>query len=266
MSFRWSAAWLSHPGKEREINEDSLLVGGEVFFSREEEVGVKVMPGVGAGLAAVADGLGGSAAGELASRTAMEMLAGWKGGSEELLGEHLRKINRRLYEMAGECPELRGMGTTVAGIAWGDGGCLVFHVGDSRVYRINDGYLQQLTRDDSLAALLAEAAGGGDEGGIRPSGSHELLAALGGWGEFCEIAPSVAEVRVKERADFLICTDGLTDMVDTDGIEECFCGVDDPAGSLTRIKERVMEAGAEDNLTLLWVTLTRVGPTEEEKK
>jgi len=267
MSFQISGAWLSHPGKERPHNEDSLLIAGEVLYSRKEESGVAVsLRAVGAGIAAVADGIGGGEAGELASRTALERLAGWKGATADSLVSHLCDTNRHFYEMMRQNPALHGMGTTVTGLAWGESGCFAFNVGDSRVYRVNSGYLQQITEDHSLAELLAKSQGKsyGDAEKVRPSDQHVLMQALGGRQEFREITPQIVELRVKESADFLLCSDGLTDMLDLDSIEACLGDPSDPASALTRLKERVMDAGAQDNLTMVWVTLSRTDSLMEK--
>ncbi|MGH3061998.1 MAG: protein phosphatase 2C domain-containing protein, partial [Gaiellaceae bacterium] len=128
----------SDPGRVRRRNEDAFVVDPPLF--------------------AVADGMGGAQAGEVASRLAAAAFREYREADELAPEERVRAIikeaNRRIYDRARTDSEVSGMGTTVTAALLGDGGVVIGHVGDSRAYRIRDGRLEQLTEDHSLVADL----------------------------------------------------------------------------------------------------------------
>ena len=122
-------------------------------------------------LFAVADGMGGAQAGEVASRTAadvFEHVTGGGGQPEQLLTDLTREANRQIFEMSQSDASRRGMGTTLtAAMVWSEG-VSIGHVGDSRAYRLRDGELEQLTHDHSLVAELSAQRAADRRGGREP--------------------------------------------------------------------------------------------------
>jgi protein phosphatase len=191
---------------------------------------------------AVADGMGGQAAGAVASRRVVQRLVNVAPtlGDEDAVVGCLRTVNTELFAEMDRDPSTRGMGTTVAGIVFLPPHAVVFNVGDSRVYRSQDGFLRQLTVDD------------------RPTpGSHRLTQALGGADDPVDVEPHVRREPLHEECRYLICSDGLTDGVDIDGLEACM--VDDDVKTVERLFERAMEAGGLDNISVILVRVESGG-------
>lgn len=239
------AASCSEKGLVRAENQDSTLI---------DEA---------AGLFAVADGMGGGAEGALASKWVCESLdevAKAKvslslGERMELVGEMIRRANRRIRMRAAECGH-KAMGTTVA-LMLADQGDLsqakVCHAGDSRVYRLRGGTLQPLTRDHTVGCELSRAAEAkGHSSGIvsrRNPLSHVLTRAVGTEDllrlEWLDIG--------LERGDrFLLCTDGVHDVMEDADLRAALPG-GTPAEAVARISEKVVERGAPDNFSILCV-------------
>jgi protein phosphatase len=200
----------------------------------------------------VADGVGGHAAGEVASATIIEALAPL-GDSEpgyDLVGRLLgavvegnAAIARRVAEDAG----LQGMSTTLTAVLFGDGRFCLLNIGDSRTYLLRDGELEQLTRDDSYVQLLV------DQGHItqEAAGSHPqrnlVLQALTGE-EVMEPAMTVHEGRAGDR--FLLCSDGLSDVVPHAVLGDVLrAGA--PQECVDRLIELAIDAGTRDNVTAI---------------
>lgn len=217
-------AALSDVGREREGNEDRFLERPPLF--------------------AVADGMGGAQAGEIASAIAVETLAGTSGAHD--LTRAIEEANARIYAKAAEDRELSGMGTTVTA-TWAEGGTLtVAHVGDSRAYRLRDGMLEQLTEDHSLVGGLVRM------GSITPAEAEEhpqrsvILRAVG-------VEPEVeVDLREHEVADgdvYLLCSDGLSGMV-RDEVIEATLGLDAPLDDVAEMLIQLANAsGGRDNIT-----------------
>ena len=208
-------AAVTNTGMVREHNEDCVAFGSFIQ-SQSMESAVKVsIPLDGPVLCLVADGMGGHAKGEVASQFAavrlqeeMRTLA----PEESAIKDCLCRINRELFiEMEKETTR-EGMGTTVAGIAFWPATAFVFNVGDSRVYRQQDDFLAQVTTDDVSGPQVY-----GDDSDVKRT--HTLTQALGGAPSFMEILPHVTLQRLEAGHLFIICSDGLTDMVGIDKME-----------------------------------------------
>jgi serine/threonine protein phosphatase PrpC len=219
----------SDVGRQREGNEDSFLVDPPLF--------------------AVADGMGGAQAGEVASRLAVETLAEMppdEGNVEDELSEAIADANRRIHDRAQSDRELAGMGTTLTAAFVHDGKVTLGHVGDSRAYRFRDGDLNQLTDDHSLEEELERhgkltAA----EARVHPQRSM-ILRALG-------IGPDV-EVDtycfVGEPGDvFLLCSDGLSGLVHDEVIAEVLEGCETLDAAAEELIELANLSGGSDNIT-----------------
>ena len=246
---------LTHNGLVRANNEDSILCDGWVrnrpmsgpvsFVSGSDPTAPRVF--------ALADGLGGHSSGEVASQLALSMICAEIAESAEIsevfLTEMLQRVHQVLFEISQHVPSYKGMGTTVAGLViCSDGRPFVFNVGDSRVYRREDRFLQLLTNDDR-----PDFAGYGEDAHDSVSKSS-LLQCLGGVTEFTRIAPHVLRLDVSTRPEtFLLCSDGVSDMISQDEIEGS--SSDSHETTVETIFDRVRKAGAKDNVSLMIVEI-----------
>ncbi len=227
---------FTHRGRVREGNEDTIAVGG--WVSEPEMAAPRVFRHDLAAplVCAVADGMGGHRAGEVASRHVALRLAE---ESERLADARavqrtLAAIDAELYEAMATDATLEGMGTTVVGLALGPR-LVAFNVGDSRLYRFRARRLSQLSIDDTppgpRSGLLTQTLGGGF------------------WPH--QIAPHIEEEDVAVPARFLLCSDGLTDMLDDRDIANCMARSDEEA--VTQLFELAMSAGGMDNISIVLV-------------
>lgn len=238
---------FTHTGRVRDHNEDSITVGEWVRNEPMVEPQVFSIDLQGPLVVLVADGMGGHNAGEVASRLAAERI-GRLVSRADLDGAEIeaavREVNREIFARMAEQPDWLGMGSTVVGLACVGGRAWVFNVGDSRCYRVQDGFLAQITIDDARDAPSdCESRPG------RKSGA--ITQALGGAASFIEVLPHVQEVRVRPGSVFLLCSDGLSDMVTLDEMEAALTA--DLTTAARGLFERAMEAGGEDNISIALV-------------
>ena len=241
---------VTDAGKVRNNNEDSLLVG-----EGKDET-----------LFAVADGIGGFEAGEVASRIAVDVLGDLEPGSS--FEEAIQEANRRLLAAGRGDERLSGMGTTVVAIRFGgtheEPVAEVAHVGDSRAYLLRGGSLSPVTEDHSLVAELVRS---GDltraEAAEHPQ--KNLITRALGAEEDVEVDTAILAVEAGDR--FLLCSDGLTDMVPEDRISEILAGSPgDPEGSARRLLSAALDAGGTDNVTVVVVDVKESAePPREER-
>ncbi len=225
----------THRGHYREQNEDCALVAFPVF--------------------AVADGMGGHAAGEVAARLAVEAL-------EELAGTQLLGIdavrgpveeaNRRIWE-AGKEPGQRGMGTTVTGCAaLTDGSWAIFNVGDSRVLHIHDGEIRQLTVDHSeVQDMVTLGILAPDEAAVHPM-RHIVTRSLGARPG---VQVDIERLEVVPGDRLLVCSDGLTDEVAPDDIFWVLDTAQNPQDAADALIQAALAAGGHDNVTVIVVDI-----------
>jgi PPM family protein phosphatase len=204
-------------------------------------------------LAAVADGVGGAAAGEVASRAAIDALVALDNRRlDEPLSEALRAAiadgNERIGFIAACRPQTAGMSTTLTAVALDADGYAVANVGDSRTYLLRDGALRPLTRDDSLVQRLL------DSGAITPEEARHhpqrslVVESLDG--DPRRTPPPVATVAARPGDRLLLCSDGLTDYVDEDVIAAAL-RIEDRAASAERLVALALAAGARDNVSVV---------------
>ncbi len=223
------AAACTDVGRLRQSNEDALVLSDPVF--------------------AVADGMGGARAGEVASAMAVAALHGLDGGPDELV-RALEDVNARIHQAARDDASLAGMGTTLtAAVIHGDE-VAVAHVGDSRAYLWRDGRLRQVTDDHSLVAELIR------RGALTPAEAERhpqrsvITRALG-----AEAGVEVDLVRLAPQAGdvLLLCSDGLTGMVGDDEIARIL-GAGEPLERAAQLLVQAANgAGGEDNVTAVLV-------------
>ena len=213
-----------------------------------------------AGYCALADGMGGAAAGEIASRifvdTAREFFSGCRDASPELRNSLVQKTfiqaNQRILDHVGENPSHAGMGCTAELLVFTADGFVLGHMGDSRTYRLRDGELKQLSKDHSLVQDQIDQ-GIITEQEARTHPHRNIILRAVGAGE----SPSLDIIRGKTLpADlFLLCSDGLTDMIEDGEIRAVLTSSDDLDKVSDELIARAKQAGGKDNVT---VVLSRV--------
>ena len=235
-------AGLSDPGRRRRRNEDAYVLQPPLF--------------------AVADGMGGAQAGEVASRLAVEALKEGDAAGEgvDRVAALVQGANRRIWERAGEDASAQGMGTTITVALVGDGEVSIGHVGDSRAYRFREGGVEQLTDDHSLVAeLMRSGKLSPEEAEAHPQRSV-ITRALG---TDPDVDVDTFSVEARPGDVFLICSDGLTTMVDEEEILDELTrhhgDLDDAAKALVR---RANKGGGEDNITVVIFEIVEAGAEE----
>ena len=239
------SAGVTDAGRKRRRNEDS--------FVREPPLFV------------VADGMGGAQAGEVASRLAATAFRDFHDAdeleSEERVRAIIQEANRRIYERARSDAEASGMGTTITAALLVGGRVTVGHVGDSRAYRIRGGQIEQLTDDHSLVADLVRSGRiAPEEADTHPQRSV-ITRALG---TDPEVDVDTFTVDAQPGDLFLLCSDGLTTMVD-DGQLLSIVGrsksLEEAAKALVKAANR---AGGEDNVTVVMFSIESDAPELED--
>ncbi|RMH39556.1 MAG: serine/threonine-protein phosphatase [Deltaproteobacteria bacterium] len=206
-------------------------------------------------LVVVCDGMGGAAAGEVASALAVEVVVDRmreapRAADRQELARHLRRAvraaNRAVFDKSHSHWKLRGMGTTLSAVAMFGGELVLAQVGDSRAYLFRNGALVQITRDQSVVAALLQAGRITPDEADRFAASNIILQALGVQ-EDVDVALSLAPLRRGDR--LLVCSDGLHGPVDDDEIAEVLAAHADPRAAADALIERARDAGGPDNIT-----------------
>ena len=200
---------------------------------------------------AVADGMGGHLAGEVASRMAIEAVQRMARENERpgiaALREAVACAHETILAHAQDHIECAGMGTTLSVLWLGENYAYIAHVGDSRIYRLREGSLTQITQDHSLVEELVRAGLITREQARTHPRRNIITRALGTHGEN---EPDMLVTDVQDGDVFLLCTDGLTGMVPDDEIERTLrdCGIEAAADRLLAL---ALDAGGRDNVTLI---------------
>jgi protein phosphatase len=214
-------------------------------------------------LFAIADGMGGAQAGEVASELAASALkeSGANGGGEERVIALIQEANRRVHERASTDASTSGMGTTITvALVENDGTVTIGHVGDSRAYLLRDGRLEQLTNDHSLVAeLVRRGELSPQEAEVHPQRSV-ITRALG---TDPDVDVDTFVVGARAGDIFLLCSDGLTDMVD----EETIVAVveqhrDDLDRAVKALVAAANKGGGEDNITVVAFEIAELAPDD----
>lgn len=240
-----SVAALSDKGCVRANNEDMALVG--VATLRDGATGGEVTADKPV-VMAVADGVGGAEGGEIASELVVNALLDFAADLEaalpaDAIAEKLREwaeATNRLLMMRVDALDNPGMGTTLTGLLFSAGKLLMFNAGDSRVYRWRDGILRLMSRDHSMRELM---------GRLDAPGNIMYNAFGRREGFFLDVKDITGQVLPDDR--FLICSDGLSDML-TDEEIEALLGEERPAEALM---ERAKENGGRDNITVIVIKI-----------
>lgn len=242
--FEVIASIQTDVGCVREINEDN----GRHFKPNDPEV----LTGKGS-LTIVADGMGGHASGEVASEMAVELISRLYYGDEREPALALRhavgEANRLIYAASSKDERLRGMGTTCTALVLHNGSAYAAHVGDSRLYMIRRGEIYLMTEDHSAVMEMVKLGVITREEARHHADKNVILRALGTAPEV-EVSVWGAPLPVREGDQFLLCSDGLYDLVEDAEIKQIVLGAPDPHGACEQLIALAKERGGHDNVTV----------------
>jgi len=233
MTLALRYAVRSDVGLLREGNEDSAYAGPHLL--------------------AIADGMGGHAAGEVASAVAISALAGLDeevpvSDLLELLSAAVASANATLHEMSSQDPSVEGMGTTLTALLWSGSTVALCHIGDSRAYLLRDGDFHQITHDHTLVQSLV------DDGRLSPEQAHThpqrslVMRALQSSTD-AEPDLSVREALAGDR--YLLCSDGLSDVVSEQTMHKTLVKFTDPEEAVHQLIDLAIRGGGPDNITCI---------------
>jgi serine/threonine protein phosphatase PrpC len=235
MTLALHYALRSDVGLLREGNEDSAYAGPRLL--------------------AIADGMGGHAAGEVASAVAISAISplddrGLSDGNEMLdaLAEAVAAARDTLHEMSEADPATEGMGTTLTALLWAGAQVAICHIGDSRAYLLREGDLYQITRDHTLIQSLV------DEGRLSPAAAANhpqrslIMRALQGSTD-ADPDLSIHTAMLGDR--YLLCSDGLTDVVSDEAVHQTLVSVPDPSQAVDQLIDQAIKNGGPDNITCI---------------
>ena len=226
-------------GRVRALNEDSyyLPLEGERFC-------------------AVADGMGGHNAGEVASAMAVQAFSEYMRGIDPITGQALygavAQANEQVYRAARENDGMSGMGTTFSALAWQDGNALLAHVGDSRVYLVRQGAIMQLTTDHTLVEEMVR------KGMLTPREArfhprrNIITRALG---TDPDVAIDIVQLVARPGDVFFLCSDGMTNYVEEREILRTAVGDGDWQDKLKHLVDEALDNGGADNITALFAVI-----------
>lgn len=248
-----SVAARSEVGLVRKINEDSGLVGDQIL--------------------AIADGMGGHVAGEIASSIAIGALMPLDSkislaspidddAITDFLLHTLASVDDQIGAMIDADPKLDGMGTTLTALILDSNRIAIVHVGDSRCYRLRDGRIDQLTRDHTFVQeLLDQGHITEDEALHHPQRSLLTQALMG----HHDIAPDIELYDAKNGDRFLLCSDGLSGVVPASELRLLLASVS-VRDALDQLVDAAMKCGAPDNVSAIVVDLLSVANTAEQSR
>lgn len=229
IALRWAAS--SETGRARQNNEDSAYAGRRLY--------------------AVADGMGGHAAGEVASAAVIDSLRPHDADVGEAallegLGRAVVEANGEIARKAADDPARRGMGTTLTAMLWSGDRFALAHIGDSRAFRLREGHLGQITEDHVMGKLVSNA------GYLAPVLSRYLDGRP-------DRSPdlSIREARSGDR--YMICSDGLSPVVGTAAIRDVLVSATDPGEAVRRLVSLAEDAGGPDNISVIVIDASETG-------
>jgi serine/threonine protein phosphatase PrpC len=235
-------------GQVRQNNEDNFFVAPDY------------------GVLLVADGMGGHASGEVASKMAVDVVRGYfdetKDGRRLQVGEYdgefseetnrigsaVRLANQAIYEASQSSPLMHGMGTTVAAVLINDRRLSIAHVGDSRVYLVRSGGIEQITDDHSLVSEQVKRDLISKEQARESEMKNILTRALG---VGAEVDVELDELSLLPGDALVLCSDGLSNMVDETQILSTVTAIEDPALACERLINMANNNGGKDNITVV---------------
>lgn len=248
---------ISDVGCLRKNNEDMILLNGEYYRDQEAEQSY-TLTGAARFSTLVADGMGGTNGGEFASELALQYFDQFltrvpEGLSDEefhtLIDRWVKQTHQGIVNRGIEQPEYSNMGTTLTGLFGYGGRIYLINIGDSRIYRFRDGILKQISRDHSMQEKYHDYT--------LPS--NLIYNCIGGGSPIEEVFADLTDVtdKVLSGDRFIICSDGLSDMVSNDDIESIISRSLDPEATTTdtvhELVQAAKKAGGNDNISVLLV-------------
>ncbi|GAB1641823.1 PP2C family protein-serine/threonine phosphatase [Krasilnikovia sp. MM14-A1259] len=230
LHLRWAA--VTDQGRVRSTNQDCYYAGDRLLV--------------------VADGMGGMAAGDVASRLAIEAMTSLDVPIDnehqmDALHKALEVANGRIAETVAADGALLGMGTTLTAVIFSGDRAALAHVGDSRAYLLRDGRLNQLTKDDTYVQMLV------DQGLIRPeeAGTHPRRAVVTQALQGEPVSPAYVIVEPVSGDRWLLCSDGLTAVVTPEQIEAEMLAYAEAQSCAERLVQLALDGGGPDNITVI---------------
>jgi PPM family protein phosphatase len=233
MTLALRYAIRSDVGLLREGNEDSAYAGPHLL--------------------AIADGMGGHVAGEVASSVTISALTGLDDEvpADHLLGELAAAVataSNTLHQMSVEDPSLEGMGTTLTALLWSGTTVAICHIGDSRAYLLRDGELRQITRDHTLVqSLVDDGRLSPAQAATHPQRSLVMRALQSG----TEAEPDLKTIEAKAGDRYLLCSDGLSDVVSEETLHDTLIRCTDREQAVAKLIDLAIHGGGPDNITCI---------------
>jgi PPM family protein phosphatase len=262
-NFRINAFACSNVGQVRSTNEDSFVIANLTEGVRIERDGdLKFSSGPNGSFFAVADGMGGAAAGQMASRIGLgevyrkvqgfirEIRQPEDGEIEEILVDAVAAANRKVYKLGSDNEDYEGMGTTLTAALELHGRIVIAQIGDSRAYLLREGRIRQLTKDQSLVAQRVLAGEITEEDARRHPERNVLLQALGVRPKV-EIVLQSATLRPDDV--LLLCSDGLHGQMSAEEIYETLAKSPSPYDACLNLVDLANHRGGPDNITVLLI-------------
>lgn len=252
--MRVTAFGKTDAGIVREVNEDAFgmadLTAGERWTGGKTTNWSAGDAGV---LLEVSDGMGGAKAGEVASALSIEgvltgMLDAAKAGqtNDKTLRAVIERVSKKIFE-AGKRPDRRGMGATLTAILVKGTTAYVAQIGDSRAYLLRNAKLGQITHDQSYVQMLVDAGVMTPEEAERSPRKNIIMQVMGQ--ESIKVALGRIELRAGDR--LLLCSDGLTNVLDDDSIAAICASSNDLVAAVNKLVEQTRAGGAPDNVTAI---------------
>ena len=246
---------VSDKGCVRENNEDMVLIGKKLLRDDRLQGAVEPGPGNPVFIVAVADGMGGANAGEVASSMVLEMVRdgiyGLTAGLDDTglktsISTICRNIHQNVIKEGLNDSAKRGMGTTLVGLLYYEGRLMLINAGDSRLYRFRNGTLMQVSSDHSLRELTRDSE----------APSNVIVNSFGGGSAFyVDVEP--AGKKALDGDIFLLCSDGVSDMLSDEEIEEVL----DKEGFEDALLEAAKNKGGKDNISYVLAEISGVEET-----
>lgn len=240
-SHRFAMSGMSDPGRVRGDNEDCFVTRPDL------------------GLAVLADGMGGHQAGEIASRMAVDVITAQFVGvgapsmtpDGRVVGQAVQRANTAIHQAAQTHPAYQGMGSTVVVALFSGDRLHIGHVGDSRVYRLRDRALAQLTKDHSVVQELVNRGLFTPEEARQSMAKNLVTRALG---TEPMIEAEITDTTVQPGDIYLLCSDGLTDVVSDDQITKILCAAGHDMEAASRhLVDQANDHGGPDNISVVLI-------------
>lgn len=255
------SAVVSHEGKIRNNNEDNFYLCG-VYKTRTDNNRADYVTSSTSDrqLFSVCDGMGGEEFGELASLIAVKTLSFYQNSIDDHILDYIERTNNAICEEIKK--HSKRIGTTFAALSVKEGIANIYNIGDSRVYLFRSNSLQQISKDHTMIQQLLSMNMISAEQAKRNPNRHKLTQHFGIFPEEMIIEPFCAKpIVIKNNDIFLLCSDGLTDMLTDEEIQRCLSVERDPPAMADSLLEAALQKGGKDNITVLIVKIIEEKPS-----